>query len=257
MQSLATPIVAVAEQAGAYLFTREHVSGGGVGFAARSVALAELPRLRPGSVFETGRRWQMVPSKLYRYDDRASYLRERYPQVAAERIGVLPLPSLGAMALFDRSAAVADNLYSGNHLVELLLDGVLDAAPATDTYALAYFVEEAMWLVLVRDGRVYVVDSHPCRSGADAVFFAGAQYRQYALERAECPLVVGGSIGDGSQLRRDLEVYFDVRDLAADLLGPTAARERTAASRLLLAYEHAQRSIPHAPPAAAAAPVAS
>jgi len=73
---------------GVYFFTRQQNLQGRSTFGARLGALDALDKERPGTVFDTDFRWQLVPTKLYKYEDRQLYLRQKYPLVHPNSIGV-------------------------------------------------------------------------------------------------------------------------------------------------------------------------
>lgn len=240
MQALATPLVSVVHPGGAYTFTRREAPGGGTAYGARRHSLADVTALRPGSVFETGHRWQLVPAKLYRYEDRHVYLRERYPLVPHDAVGALALPELAAVGVFDCHPELPESLHSGNHVAELLLHALRTLAGDADTAAVAFFIESTCWFALARAGEVVALDNFVVNAETDAVFYAAALLEHYGVKREDCPLVVGGTIAPDGQLYRQLTIYFDLRPLAEEL-----GRHRAAAAHdLLVAYEQSLRREP-------------
>lgn len=240
MQALATPLVTVLHPGGAYTFTRREAPGGRTTYGARRHTLDDVADLRPGSVFETGHRWQLVPAKLYRYEDRHVYLRERYPLVSDESVGALALPQLEAVAVFDRHPALPESLHSGNHVAELVLDALGVLARAGGHVAVAFFIGPVCWFALSRGGEVVALDNFSVNAEPDAVFYAAALLGHYGVAREECPLVVGGTIAPDGQLYRQLSIYFDLLNLA-DVL---AERPQGAPQQLLLAYGRSLRQQP-------------
>ena len=240
MQALATPLVSVVHPRGAYTFTRREASGGRTAYGARRHTLADVTDLRPGSVFETGHRWQLIPAKLYRYEDRHVYLRNRYPLVPHEAVGALALPELDAVGVFDRHPELPDSLHSGNHVAELLLHALLALAGPERSVAVAFFIESTCWFALARAGEVVALDNFAVNAEVDAVFYAAALLEHYGVAREDCPLVAGGMIAPDGQLYRQLSIYFDLRDLDGELARPPVAP----AHELLLAYEASLRQQP-------------
>lgn len=240
MQALATPFISVLHRAGAYTYSRREASGGATAYAARRHSIADVEALRPGSVFETGHRWQLVPAKLYRYEDRHLYLRERYPLVPHDAVGALALPELEAVGVFDRHPELPESLHSGNHVAELLLDALRTLAADTHTAAVAFLIESTCWFALARAGEIVALDNFVVNAETDAVFYAAALLEHYGAKREECPLVVGGTIAPDGQLYRQLTIYFDLRPLAEEL----ARFPATPALDLLVAYERSLRSEP-------------
>ena len=240
MQALATPLVTVLHPGGAYTFTRREGPGGRTTYGARRHTLDDVADLRPGSVFETGHRWQLVPAKLYRFEDRRVYLRERYPLVADQRIGALALPQLDAVAVYDRHPELPDSLHSGNHVAELVLDALRVLARAGDSVAVAFFIGPICWFALAREGEVVALDNFAVNADTDAVFYAAALLSHYGVPREECPLAVGGTIAADGQLHRQLSIYFDLHNLGALLTGAAQG----APQELLLAYGRSLRQQP-------------
>ena len=240
MQALATPLVSVVHRGGAYTFSRREEPGGRHAYAARKHTLADVAVLRPGSVFETGHRWQLVPAKLYRFEDRHVYLRDRYPLVAHDTVGALALPDIGAVGVFDRHPDVPESLHSGNHVAELLLAALRAVAGDDGTVALAFFVDRVCWFLLAREGEVVALDNFAVNAETDAVFYAAALLEHYGVERVGCPLLFGGTIAVASPLHRQLAIYFDLHELSEVLAG----RPPTPAHDLLRAYARSLRDEP-------------
>ena len=198
-------------------------------------SVEELGRVAPGSVFEDGRCWEMVPAKYYRYEDRATYLRERYPLLAEDAIGVIALPGLEAMALYDKHPQLPDALRSGNHLAQLLLLVAKTMSEVTPHVCFAFFTSTAVWLTLVRDKEVILCKAMDMHAHADAVFHLASLLSQYGLSREDTEVVVGGHIAAEGQLYRELSIYFRLRAFA-DALG---ALPEQPALALLLAFQQA------------------
>ena len=239
MDPLATPLVAVVADARAFLFRRASAAGSPhVDFAASETTVDGLARERPGTVFESGHRWQMVPARLYRYEDRYYYLRGRYPTVPADRVGVASLPRLGAMGVYDRHAELSEELYGGHHVAELLLAASQHLTPTASTHALAYVLGEWCWVVLVREGRTLYVQPARLAAPADAVFAVASTLQHFGVRPAACPLYLGGGVAPDGQTWRALSVYFDLRELPAALGSPPPS----GLLRLLLALGRALRA---------------
>jgi len=213
VQALATPKVAILTGQGAVTFSRQASAGGKATFVGVHESYADLERSRPGTIFEAGSRWAMVPAKLYRYEDRAQYLAEQYPHLPESRIGVIAVPELGAMGLFDRDTAVPEALYSGNHVAELYISLATSLANRRDALAQLFFQEGVFWLTLVRNGRVVVFKSFRFAEPADVIFHLAAMLEQYGLDRQHAPILIGGAVAAESQLENQLRIYFDCRRL--------------------------------------------
>lgn len=231
MHALATPTVSIVAEDVVYTFLRRLTQDGGTDYQVQRAPLAEVSSIRPGSLFESGQHWQMVPSRLYRYEDRHEYLRGIYPTVSKEKVGVLSIPKLQAMGIFNRQEGVSDDLYSGNHVAELLLAGSFALAEESQDHALAFFFKDLFWLILNRQGQVVFVQAQPIQSDTDAVFFIAAHLQHFGLIRESCPLFVGGQISTEGQLYRQLSIYFDLSLMANHL-----RHDQGAAVQLLLAY---------------------
>ena len=238
MQALATPIIAIVQGARAYTFVRRAADAGGATYVPNVTDVPALAEQRPGTVFEDGRCYVLVPDKFYRYEDRLSYLRDLYPQVRLERIAVSALPQLGAMAVYDADERVPPSLRSGNHVNELFLHCAGHLAEATPTMGFAFFCEGSMWLTLLRAGEVVLSRNLPVQAHSDAVFHLAAMLGHYGLDRATTRMVVAGRIAPEGQLQRELEIYFRVEDVSVAL----AAQALTPPLELLLAYQDAVRS---------------
>ncbi len=233
MQALATPIVSILDADGAFTFSRRADDLGEAGYEGQRQTFDELKQSRPGTVFESGARWQMIPSKLYRHEDREVYVQELHPTLGSAQIGVIALHELEAMGIFDREPQLDESLYSGNHLAELHLDAATSLSAAMNEVCLVFFQPQAFWVTLLRGGRVILYQSFRYSGEADAVFYIAALLQHYGLERDQCPVVVGGAVVEGSLLQRQLTIYFDLFPLA-EIAGGIAA---SPALRLLLAYE--------------------
>ncbi len=240
MQALATPLVSIVHDDGVYLFSRRRTSEGNSGYSARQIELSALSQERPGTVFETSFRWQLVPAKLYRYKDRLQYLRQKHPLVNLANIGVSALPELQAMGVYDRNVQVPESLYSGNHIAELFVHTANELGKQVQNHCLAYFIDQHCWMVLVRQNQVVLVQAEHCQVDADAVFHLAAMLEQYGLDRNTTPVYIGGMISEEGQLYRKMKIYFDLRNLDDKLAtGPT-----TAPVDLLLAHQVALREQP-------------
>ena len=181
-----------------------------------------------------------MPAKLYRFEDRHVYLRERYPLVADQRIGALALPQLDAVAVYDRHPDLPESLHSGNHVAELVLDALRVLSRAGDSVAVAFFIGAICWFALTREGEVVALDNFAVNADTDAVFYAAALLSHYGVPREECPLATGGTIAADGQLYRQLSIYFDLHDLRTLLAGAPQG----APQELLLAYGRSLRQQP-------------
>ena len=235
MQALATPIVSILHQDRAFTFTLRSSEVGSAVYVSSSESVQNLTKTRPGTIFETGSRWQLVPTKLYRYEDRASYLKGLYPYLDPENVGVVTLPQIDAMGVFDRNTLLDYSLYSGNHIAELLLDTTERLKLQTPTFALVFFYESALWLIVLREGKLAICQTFRYQSESDAVFYIAALMKQYGIIRQHCPLYAGGMISRDSQLHRHLAIYFELLDLQ-NYLDKSSAN---AGERLLFAYQDA------------------
>lgn len=238
MQALATPVVSILHQDSAFTFTLRSSEGSKIIYSPRSESLPELANSRPGTVFETGSRWQLVPAKLYRYEDRATYLQGLYPFVNPDHIGVITLPHIDAMGIFDRNSNLGNSLYSGNHIAELFIEAALKLINVESTFAFVFFHEKVLWLSLVREEKFLLLQSFRFSSKSDAVFYISAILDQYGIRRENCPLFVGGMISADSMLHDQLSIYFDVRDL----LDYFSLQTESAVERLIVSYQHAMLS---------------
>ncbi len=216
------------------------------GFDVSAETLDELIDARPTHVFEIGHRWQVVPAKLFRYEDRLSYLRGLYPGLQEEQVGVLQLPTLDAFGVFDRHDAIPDELFSGNHVAELFLAASMRLSGKFPEHAIAFFIDDKVWLLLSRAGRIVFVQAHRIVSDTDAVFYVAAHLQHFGLLRETTTLFVGGRISALGSLHRQLSIYFEVVDLAEAL--PSYAQKGAldpidTAVSLLLAYQWGLRSL--------------
>jgi len=235
MQALATPLVSIVHNDGVYLFSRQQNVQGKSTYGARQEEIAFLNSERPGTVFETSFRWQLVPTKLYRYEDRQLYLRQKYPLVHPESIGVCALPELQAMGVFDKNLSVPESLFSGNHIAELFVHTANQLSKRQPSLGLIYFIDHLCWIVLVRQGQIVLVQAESCQVDADAVFHVAAMLKHFGLDRDSTPIYAGGMITEEGQLYRQLKIYFDIRNLIDEL----AAGPHTAPIELLLAHQKA------------------
>ncbi|MFK8056734.1 MAG: DUF3822 family protein [Saprospiraceae bacterium] len=240
MQALATPLVSIVHEDGAYMFSRQQSVQGRSVYGARQEELDFLIRDRPGTVFETSFCWQLVPAKLYRYEDRHLYLKQKHPLVNPESIGVSAMPELQGMGVFNRNLHVPESLYSGNHIAELFVHTANQLSKRMPNLGLTYFIDQHCWIVLIRQNQVVLVQAEACRNDADAVFHVAAMLEQYGLERDSTPIFTGGMIAEEGQLYRQLRIYFDIRNLDDEL----AAGPHTAPIELLLAHQKAIREQP-------------
>ena len=208
--------------------------------AAKSETLEELLAAQPERIFETGSRWQIIPAKLFRYEDRLTYLRGSFPALQAEQIAVLPLPSLAAVALFDRHSGLPEPVASGNHVAELFLAASTLIAADQPNHAIAFFIEDKLWLILAREGRTVFVHAHRILSDTDAVFYIAADLQHFGLLRQATTLFVGGHILPLGSLYRQLTIYFEVVDLADAF---DHAERSSSEVELLLAYQRGLRSL--------------
>jgi len=240
MQALATPLVSIVHDDGAYMFSRQQSVQGRTVYGARQEGLTFLNRERPGTVFETSASWQLVPAKLYRYEDRHVYLRLKHPLVHPDNVGVNAMPELQGMGVFSRNKHVPESLYSGNHIAELFVHTANQLRKRLPNLGLAYFIDQQCWIVLVRQNHVVLVQSETCQNDADAVFHIAAMLEQYGLSRDSTPVFIGGMVETTGQLYRQLKIYFDIRNLDDEL----AAGPHTAPIELLLAYQNALRELP-------------
>ncbi len=240
MQALATPLVSIVHDDGAYLFSRQKNAQGRSTYGARQKKLEALGIERPGTVFETSFRWQLVPAKLYRYDDRQLYLRNKHPLVTLGNIGVSAMPELKAMGVYYRNVRVPVSLYSGNHIAELFVHTANQLSKRQPHLGLAYFIDQHCWMILVRQNQVVLVQAEKCHTDADAVFHLAAMLDHYGLDRHSTPIFTGGMISEEGQLYRQLRIYFDIRNLDEEL----AAGPHTAPIELLLSHQKALREQP-------------
>ena len=240
MQALATPLVSIVHDDGVYMFSRQQSVQGRSIYGARQEEFIYLNRERPGTVFETSFRWQLVPSKLYRYEDRQVYLNQKYPLVHPDSVGVSALPELQAMGIFDRNLEVPKSLYSGNHIAELFVHTANQLSKRLPNLGFAYFIDQHCWIVLVRQNQVVLVQAEGCQVDADAVFHIAAMLEQFGLDRDSTPIFTGGMIAEEGQLYRQLKIYFDIRNLDDEL----AAGPHTSPIELLLAHQKALREQP-------------
>lgn len=235
-----TATVAIAHATGAYTLSRSlQANPSAGGYTLRTQRLPDLECEPPLAVFETGTAWQLLPQKLYREADRATLLQTSFPLVDKDAIGVCSLPQLGAVGLYAFNAGVPTGVRTDNHLGELLLDAF---AALDDQYlnlALAFFVEGCVWVLVRRDAQLVFFQATPVVSEADALFHLAALLAQYGLLPARCPVFVGGNLAGSGQLRRQLAIYFDLRDLA-EALGERGAT----GAQLLLAYQRGLREQP-------------
>lgn len=222
------------------MFSRRQSSNGRVAYGARQEELSDLNRERPGTVFETGFRWQLVPNKLYKYEDRAFYLSQKYPLVHPKSIGVSALSELQGMGVFERNLDVPESLYSGNHIAELFVHTANQLSRRLPNLGLTYFIDQHCWILLIRQSQVVFIQAEQCKVDADAVFHIASMLAQFGLDRASTPIFTGGMIGQQGQLYRQLKIYFDVRNLDDEL----AAGPHTAPIELLLAHQKALREQP-------------
>lgn len=240
MQALATPLVSIVHNEGVYLFSRQESTGNRSMYGARKEAHQNLDRERPGTVFETSFRWQLVPTNLYRFEDRHLYLKQKYPLVHPGSIGVCAMPELQAMGVFNRDLQVPESLYSGNHIAELFVHTVKQLSKRQPNLGFVYFIDQQCWILLVRQSQVVLVQAEACKVDADAVFHIAAMLEQFGLERDSTPIFTGGMIAEEGQLYRQLKIYFDIRNLDDEL----AAGPHTAPIELLLAHQKALRQQP-------------
>ena len=240
MQALATPLVSIVHDDGAYLFYRQKNTQGRSTYGARQKELSALKIERPGTVFETSFRWQLVPAKLYRYEDRQLYLRNKHPLVNLANIGVSTISELQAMGVYDRNVQVPVSLYSGNHIAELFVHTANQLSKRLPNLGVAYIIGKHCWIILVRQHQVVLVQAEHCQVDADAVFHLAAMLEQFGLDRHSTPIFTGGMISEEGQLYRQLKIYFDIRNLDDEL----AAGPHTAPVELLLAHQTALREQP-------------
>ena len=216
------------------------------GYAVSTETIEELIGACPVHVFETGYRWQLVPARLFRYEDRVSYLRSVYPLLHEDQVGTTELPELQAVGVFDRHDAIPDELFSGNHVVELFLAASMRLAEEHPNHALAFFVDRQIWLLLSREARIVFVQPHRIVSDEDAVFYIAAHLQHFGLMRERCRLMVGGRISSLGSLHRQLSIYFEVDDLETALqacAGATAHDLQDQAVALLRAYQWGLRTL--------------
>ena len=240
MSETAAPSTYVAHaHHGVRLQPGSRASAQGSGGNAAPASLDELIAARPSRVFETGPRLQLVPARLYRDDDRVSYLQGMYPTSATARTGALALPRLDAVGVFERHEGLPDEVYTGDHVAGLFLAAAAALARAHPDHALAFFAEDTLWLALTRRGQTIFLQAHRVISDVDAVFYVAAHLQHFGRMRESTTVVLGGRIAPGGSLHRQLSIYFPVCALAEALAGaPDAAdADEAAALDLLRAYE--------------------
>jgi len=222
------------------MFSRQQSSNGRIVYGARQQEIEFLNRDRPGTIFETGFKWQLVPNKLYKYEDRSVYLSQKFPLVNPSSIGVSALSELQGMGVFERNFDVPESLYSGNHIAELFVHTANQLSKRLPNLGFAYFIDKHCWILLVRQKQIVFIQAETCKVDADAVFHIASMLEQFGLERAATPIFTGGMIAEQGQLYRQLKIYFDVRNLGDEL----AAGPHTAPVELLLAHQKALREQP-------------
>ena len=233
MEALASASVGIVHGDAVLHFTRGDTALGQYGYreAAVLTPLADQGARPHESVFGVGPKWQLVPERLYRHADCREYLAATYPSTS-EDIGVVALPSIGALGLFEREPNIPAGVGADHHLCELLIATAQAMRERRRDFVLAFFTVSHSWLVIYRRGELIHAQSRPMTTGPDAVFFAAALLQQFGLDRDATPVYVGGAISSEGQLLRELVVYFDVRPLSKAVPAPAAP----AAMHLLLAY---------------------
>ena len=243
MQSLAAPTVGIAHGEEVLRFTRlppegtaADPEGAGLGYAAEVAPLATAAERPHESLFETGPKLALIPERLYRFEDRRDYLLGAYPNVSAE-VGVVDVPSVGALGIFERDARVPSGADAGHHVVQLFVGTADELRTRHPDFAIAFFTGPHLWVVLYRGGQLAAVEGRGSRASADAVFHLASRYEHFGLDRAAVPLFLAGAVAPDGELDRQLRIYFSVAYLREAL--PPA--NRGPAARLLLAYGRAVR----------------
>jgi hypothetical protein len=240
MQALATPLVAILKDDSVFVFSRQEHSKGSTGYGVRRDYLATLDKIRPGSVFECGTYWQMVPAKLYNFSDSQLYLKQHHPLLARQKIGTTALPGLQAMGIYNRHTDVADEFYSGNHVAELFIHVATELSRRMPDLVLAFFVDKYCWFVIVRRNQLVYAQARYVPAHSDAIYHLAALLKQYGLNRETTPVILGGMLATEGQLYKQLSIYFDLKRLEDEL----AAGPHTAPVQLLLAFDATLRQEP-------------
>ena len=239
MRALASPSVGIVHGDSVLHFTRKPSDGGGLPgyqYAPVLTPLAEQTERPHESLIDVGLKWQLIPERLYGYEYRRDYLRSSYPNVSDE-VGVAPVPSIGALGVFERSPGIPAGVDADHHFCELLLAaGEASVALATPHAAIAFFTGAATWVAVYRDGQLVHAQGQASSDPADVVFLLAALLQQFGIERDATSLLVGGAVNDEGLLMRELKVYFDARPLIP------VCDANLPATQLLVAYERALRS---------------